>query len=863
MAAMRRYLPLLAVICFWLIAGDDGSPNVAESKLRCEVTYNGRSIETTSPEIGCQSNALLTSTLGEHLIQLIHANSTVIDVSAGFGASYMPLAQLLGDTGTIIAIEKSQELFDMLQRNAVKGEAWSRTLLLNGDPSKIQAGDNAHSITSIVNKLALGCPHLLRFNHHNDVARYETYTALLGAYGVLEHCLPVLLIDCDKSDISGCIATVELLSAVKSATGQPYQLFWHTLETRWAYTTDGKLQEHTDTRATLLALPLGHHATDAVRTMSSMQSVHSRYRDHFDPVLPTLWEEVAGKLSTPTPTVTGLDSRARQTVTVELKDITAWNSTLYRVLGHYSTAVSSAELQTQLAVQSLREAGLHRRVVIYDYAHSDTAETLELVASAYCFLWGSAVHRQLTKTQQGRSAAESAQAFARWQQELGPVQAGCAAFLGKRLRTLHRIITMRTEQQRQDHSTAAVEASGIVVSDEEASASATPYAYYELNAHNTTAGSLQWFERPPLTAQHDDSLCMEPVWCSHTVEFQRRIRAWQFPEEPTAPLAEHVQFCKRLRAQQQHQQQQGGGTDGGSQEEDQPRRRDWSVRANASTVGSCAASKFLVYEPPSHAHGLGSMLELIASTFRYAICLDRILVLNAFNQSGTLTKWIHPGCQGSFAECYFEPLSGCHLNEEEINSAFVSKDGDRFELFPLRDERVLVLKGMPLVGSCSLCHSEWRVESKFFDGLFMGDSGFDPSVALLHMPAFRSAVKQPWASQFLRYLLRPKPWVQEAITQMTQISMRSPAPVIASTSNGTTELPLHAFPKRFLSLHVRFGMKAAEADLQPLSKYMDFVARKLPEMRDIFVSTETDAVIQTLISYVTLSTVILLTITPP
>jgi hypothetical protein len=769
----------------------------------------------------------------------------------------MALAQLLGDTGTIIALEKSQELFDMLQRNAVKGKAWSRTLLLNGDPSKIQAGDNAHSITSIVNKLALGCPHLLRFNHHNDVARYETYTALLGAYGVLEHCLPVVLIDCDKSDIAGCIATIELLSNAESASGQSYELFWCTLETRWAYATDGHSQgsDHIDTRVALLALPLGHYATDTVRTMSFIQPVHWRDRHHFDPALPTLWEEVVGKLSTPTPTVTGLDGRARQTVTVELKEITAWNSTLYRVLGHYSTAVSSAELQTQLAVQSLQKAGLHRRVVTYDYAPSDTAETLELVASARCFLWGSAVHRQLTKTQKDGSAEESAQAFARWQQELGPVQAVCAAFLSKRLRTLHRILTMRSEQQRQDSSMpTAVDASGKVVSDEEASASATPYSYYELNNSNSTSDSLQWFERPPLTAQHDDSLCMEPLWCSHTVEFQRRIRAWQFPEEPTAPLPEHVQYSKRLRAQQQHQQrQQGGGADGSGQEEDQPRRRDWSVRANASTVGSCAASKFLVYEPPSHAHGLGSMLELIASTFRYAICLDRILVLNTFNQSGTLTKWIHPGCQGSFVECYFEPLSGCHLTEDDINSAFVSRDGDRFELFPLRDERVLVLKGMPMVGSCSLCHSEWRVESKFFDGLFMGDSGFDPSVALLHMPAFRSAVKQPWASQFLRYLLRPKPWVQEAITQLTQISMRSPVSVIAFTSNGTTELPLHAFPKRFLSLHVRFGMKAAEADLQPLSKYMDFIARKLPEMRDIFVSTETDAVIQTLISYVTLS----------
>jgi hypothetical protein len=62
-----------------------------------------------------------------------------------------------------------------------------------------------------------------------------------------------------------------------------------------------------------------------------------------------------------------------------------------------------------------------------------------------------------------------------------------------------------------------------------------------------------------------------------------------------------------------------------------------------------------------------------------------------------------------------------------------------------------------------------------------------------------------------------------------------------------SELDWTAFPPRFLSLHVRYGMKVHEVDLQPLSRYMAMAQGKLPHLRDVFVSTETEAVLDALI----------------
>lgn len=57
------------------------------------------------------------------------------------------------------------------------------------------------------------------------------------------------------------------------------------------------------------------------------------------------------------------------------------------------------------------------------------------------------------------------------------------------------------------------------------------------------------------------------------------------------------------------------------------------------------------------------------------------------------------------------------------------------------------------------------------------------------------------------------------------------------------------FPSKFVSLHVRYGMKVAEVKrLEPLERFISFVEDKYPHLNHVFVSTETETVLETLVN---------------
>ena len=56
-------------------------------------------------------------------------------------------------------------------------------------------------------------------------------------------------------------------------------------------------------------------------------------------------------------------------------------------------------------------------------------------------------------------------------------------------------------------------------------------------------------------------------------------------------------------------------------------------------------------------------------------------------------------------------------------------------------------------------------------------------------------------------------------------------------------------PRPYASLHIRYGNKIIEQKLQPLQKYMNYVRKRAPHVRNIFVSTETESVINDLAYY--------------
>lgn len=91
--------------------------------------------------------------------------------------------------------------------------------------------------------------------------------------------------------------------------------------------------------------------------------------------------------------------------------------------------------------------------------------------------------------------------------------------------------------------------------------------------------------------------------------------------------------------------------------------------------------------------------------------------------------------------------------------------------------------------------------------------------------------------------------VRTNATEVVENAMYSPMQAIPSPlSDLTTTWELQRLPKHYISLHIRWGEKYTEASLQPIKKYMDVIQHKLPFLKDIFVSTETDIAIAQLVN---------------
>lgn len=312
----------------------------------------------------------------------------------------------------------------------------------------------------------------------------------------------------------------------------------------------------------------------------------------------------------------------------------------------------------------------------------------------------------------------------------------------------------------------------------------------------------------PFSADISTDICSDPIWCSHTKEFQQRLAHWQYPRNPSPDPFYSFPTCDK--------------------------------------------AKFLVYQPYSHVHGIGSMILQVATMFRLALCLGRILYLLPVDQPDTSSRWLHPGCRNSILECYFERITNCTLPYDEYTSEVMdAEQGNMMHLHPFRDKRILYTRHLPTKGPCSVCGERWNHNTQFFDGLFTGESGyivtaksdgsiddtamryFDQSKKhISHMDTFMLPTKHPWVSQFVRYVLKPRYWfaqyMQHAVSQRLMLSGKR----------------VDRIPKPFASVHVRFGEKQLETALQPIDKYMRMLRKKGGNIRNVFLSTETDSIIE-------------------
>lgn len=206
-------------------------------------------------------------------------------------------------------------------------------------------------------------------------------------------------------------------------------------------------------------------------------------------------------------------------------------------------------------------------------------------------------------------------------------------------------------------------------------------------------------------------------------------------------------------------------------------------------------------------------------------------------------------------DCYFMPIHGCEdeLYPEDYEYATVLDAGKFINDYPFRDTRVLRLHGLPSYGPCALCGSAWHENScqstqhSFFDGLGINRDATNPSSAstkapvdskynhLPHMGAMMTTIKLPWIAQFIRFIFRPRPWFANHIQRVAMASLIGPS------NESVTSIA-----RPFLSLHVRYGMKVLEEPLHPLQKYINAMNKKYPHITNIFVSTETESVIEVL-----------------
>jgi len=289
-----------------------------------------------------------------------------------------------------------------------------------------------------------------------------------------------------------------------------------------------------------------------------------------------------------------------------------------------------------------------------------------------------------------------------------------------------------------------------------------------------------------------------------------------------------------------------------------------SQHRSFSAFSQCQTSKFLVYTIPSESRGIGSLLHLIASMMRYALCHDRILYLMPLDLPISEKRWRAPGCRGSFLDCFFLPLTQCSLSAEEIRNAVTVRDGTGLDMYPWKNSRVVRMVGLPSDGRCALCGARWDGNKDFFDGVYSGEMGYmvghlaDGSLdtwktawqrnkyrQLWHIRAMQSDIKGPWQSSMVRYLLRPRPWFSEHLKDT--VNSRLVKSKRHGHNNSVSVVRCRKIPAPYVSVHVRFGNKVLETKSKPLDSYMKMVKHKYPHVRNIFVSTETADVIRTLV----------------
>ena len=618
-------------------------PNISKV-LNCiipdELVRNSRSL-LRSGNIWAVSDRIFSQVQAISL--LLQNGDVLIEVDSGIGLNALTLWQyrsaLNGVADVyIVFIQERYALNEILASNIAMNGFWSLSLLVTGDTCDLFSSKNEVSTRyaetpngtcSTITKLGASrksisseddaparlpaaissnlshiqqqvmngqCPALIRFGSPTETISEKLVCSLVSSVDLLIDCHPVIYMEISTPNSQSDVA-VQFLRSLKSVA---YSLFW-----QWTESKDLELRcnpgricrQRERNLVGLLAVP---HLKINSKLMTLVDS------PQIGDLLLTKVEEVV-ELSNIGEDFVKSDEKA----TVWLVDLLDIDSTFnHAILASCSSDALSAPYSAAssllppslctLSVNVPSSTDLDKRKSEYrkdgidseylkDNGSSEAhRQGILRLSSLQCSLWIAKIGPYLQSIARG-------DALDLWRLERAQLISACSQFLQRRLLLLRELTSTHQEM-----------ASGIIFGDRN-------YSSLLLNEqlisdNNAEASGELLFAKEPFHFNLRDScgelfrskfLCLhyflnkyfktigEPVFCDHTKVFQRRIRAWQFPDDPSSYEVSVEQW---------------------------PRR-------------SCSQAKFLVFEPPSDQHGIGSMLEVIAAAFRFAICLDRILIL--------------------------------------------------------------------------------------------------------------------------------------------------------------------------------------------------------------------------------------------
>lgn len=243
------------------------------------------------------------------------------------------------------------------------------------------------------------------------------------------------------------------------------------------------------------------------------------------------------------------------------------------------------------------------------------------------------------------------------------------------------------------------------------------------------------------------------------------------------------------------------------------------MRWQNPSPSACKSAKFLVYEPLNW--GIGSTFHIAATSLAVAICTGRILYFPREKSEvvplNKNNRWKSAGCTTSSIECYFQNITSCQLDESNFAGLPVLNDSTWTKL---NDVRIVKLNESKYPsGPCNSCKNRRNFNFPLLENF--------PSS---YIKAGFVGSETPIMAPLVRYLLRPRKWFYEAVNEIIY-----------------KEGKLLALQRPFASIHVRYGDKFIEAPRMELYTYMLSLAKR-PDIKHVFVSTETDEVITALIT---------------